>query len=273
MNLFYAMGGGWGHLTRVSTFIDQFGIIDFRILTNNPLAEKIFTPNQIITISDNDRAEIVHTVQQNLETLEFEKLYIDAFPVGLFGELNELSDKVIIYLARRLRWNEYSKLIDQPAIQFEQSFCFEELEEGHQKFVNQFSRMVTPMTLRYEQPDATKIPSSKIPKNKPIWLVVHSFILEEVESLLAYAKEMASIEHQTPTFVVLTDQVIGDADVYCYDFYPASHWFPLADRIFAGGGFNTLHQAAPFKEKTRLIPFPRKYDDQAWRAARFNETC
>jgi hypothetical protein len=269
VNLFYAMGGGWGHLTRVNTFIHQFGISDYSILTNNPLAGKIFSSNQIVSVFGHDQTEITQTVLQNLQALQFEKLFVDAFPVGLFGELNIVSRHKIVYLARRLRWHEYSKLLNQPTLHFEQTFCFEELEENHQNFIEQCSQSITPITLRYEQSDPSKIPAAKIPANKPIWLVVHAFNREELEALLNYAKEMAKIERQNPTFVVLSDQVIQDPDVHGYDFYPAHHWFPLADRIFAGGGFNTLHQAAAFRDKLKLIPFPRKYDDQAWRIAWF----
>lgn len=269
MKLFYVMGGGSGHLTRVSTFIHQFNIREFRILTNNPLAEKLFQPNQIIAITGQDQRQIIQQVQLKLNELKFEALYVDAFPVGLYGELYDFSHQEVIYLARRLRWHEYSKLVNQPTIQFHQTYCFEELEEDHKRFIEQTSKAVTPITLRYPTPDETKIPASQIPQGKPIWLIVHSFIQEEVEALVAYAKEMAKIEDKNPAFVVLTDQSICDPEVSCYNFYPASHWFPIAQRIFAGGGFNTVNQAIMFKEKLKFIPFPRKYDDQAWRISQF----
>ncbi|HAA15445.1 MAG TPA: hypothetical protein DCE41_28590, partial [Cytophagales bacterium] len=45
-------------------------------------------------------------------------------------------------------------------------------------------------------------------------------------------------------------------------------WFPHVDRIFCGGGFNTLQQVLPYREKVKALPFPRRFDDQAERIRR-----
>ncbi|MDH4058383.1 MAG: hypothetical protein OEU76_06440, partial [Cyclobacteriaceae bacterium] len=102
-----------------------------------------------------------------------------------------------------------------------------------------------------------------------IWLIVHAFIKNEVEALIAYAKEIALLENEKPFLVVITDQPVHGADFLSYSYFPASDWFPIADRIFTGGGFNVLKQGTAYSEKITAIPFPRKYDDQKWRVMNF----
>ncbi|HNV30724.1 MAG TPA: hypothetical protein PKJ83_16380 [Cyclobacteriaceae bacterium] len=267
MKLFYVMGGGLGHLYRVRTFINQFHRSPFRILTNNPLAKKLFSLDEIEFVYDESPHELIDKIQRVLNSTRYNELYVDAFPAGLFGELNGVNIQKKIYLARRLNWNNYKSLI-KSRLRFDETLCFEELEEEHGMFIKEVSESISSIDLLYPNPDITKIAKELIPQ-KPIWLIVHSFIIEEVESLVSYAKEVARLEKQDPVFIVLSDQPIVDKDVICYAWFPAQDWFPLAARIFTGGGFNVLKQAAPYKEKISAIPFPRRYDDQAWRVRKF----
>jgi len=81
------------------------------------------------------------------------------------------------------------------------------------------------------------------------------------------------LENQDPVFMVLSDQQIVEENVIWYAWFPAQDWFPLAARIFIGGGFNVLKQAVPYSEKITAIPFPRRYDDQAWRVKNFKSAA
>jgi len=53
MNLYYAFGGGMGHLTRANAFMYTLGIRpeDFLVLTSSEFAEKIFDKEQLINIA------------------------------------------------------------------------------------------------------------------------------------------------------------------------------------------------------------------------------
>jgi len=267
MKLFYVMGGGWGHLYRVRTFINQFSITDFRILSNNPLVMKLFSPEEIVYVQGETLNEVASQVQLLIKSLLFDELYIDTFPKGLFGELNNIANTKIIYVARRLRWINYRELMDGADVRFDQTYCVEPLEKEHEEFIIAYSVNTSFVELSYPSPNPECIPLKLIPIGKPIWLVVHSGEKAEVDSLLHYAMDIARIENKSPSFVVLSDQLIAEEDVICYTWLPASDWFPLADRIFTGGGFNVIKQITPFRQKVTAIPFPRKYDDQAWRIA------
>lgn len=265
MKLFYVMGGGWGHLYRVRTFINQFSITGIKVLTNNPLAGKLFLQEEIIHVQGESRDEVITRVQNLVASLDFEELYIDTFPAGLFGELNGLVRSKVTYLARRLKWNNYSPLVNHGYVQFQETFCFEELEIEHENFLSEVSSSTVTLRLQYPDPNPDRIPRNLIPTGRPIWLVVHSFDKDEVYSLLNYAKDIARMENLLPTFIVLSDLPIEDNEAVGYTWLPASDWFPLAEKIFTGGGFNVMQQVMPFKHKVVSIPFPRKFDDQGWR--------
>ncbi|MBL7856329.1 MAG: hypothetical protein JNM57_01470 [Cyclobacteriaceae bacterium] len=264
MKLFYVMGGGWGHLYRVHTFIRQFAISDFKILSNNPLAQQLFSTDEVINVPGGTREEVISHIHHFLNTITFDELYVDTFPAGLFGELRATHRKSY-YLARRLKWKAYQSNVRELPIRFDTTFCVEELEPAHHEYVKFASVHVASIALEYPPPHPERIPTSRIPVHKPLWLVVHSFDKEEVETLLYYAQTAARMEKQHPSFVVLSDQTVDDPEIVHYAWLPACDWFPIADRIFTGGGFNVLQQVKDFTQKVTAIPFPRQYDDQAWR--------
>lgn len=271
MKLFYAMGGGVGHLSRVRHFINQFHISPYKVLTNNPLAVKLFRPENLLYAEGKTKTQVAQHVLTLINSTDYDELYVDTFPVGLFGELNSIkANKKTHYLARRLKWNAYKKLVKNIPV-FNTVFCFEEPEPAQETFLQETGKNILPISLHYPAPNPASIPVHLIPEGRPLWLVVHAFVGEEVEALVHYAMEIAARENHKPVFVVLTDQQIDIENVFCYAYFPAYDWFPLADRIFTGGGFNSLQQAAPYRHKTTAMPFPRKYDDQFWRVDYFKK--
>lgn len=273
MKLFYTMGGGIGHVYRVFVFINQFKIKDFRILTSNPLAYKFFEPANILFLPPETYLfEIDHFFNTIFPKLLVSDFYIDTFPFGLLGELSykECAKIKIHYLARRLIWENY-KHFSKEDFKFTTVYQFEPLEKEHGRFIENQSNEVIQINLNYPLPETTRIPVDRIPKQKPIWLIVHTFKKEEVETLLFYAQEAAILQNISPFFLVLSDQDVEVQNGICVEYFPAADWFPLADHIFAGAGFNIVQQIRPFLAKTTLIPFPRLYDDQIWRASNIEE--
>ena len=98
MTLFYTLGGGWGHLRRVQVFIENEGIIDYKVLTSNPLAERLFRKEDIIICKNAtvgelpDHMAFFHAV---LGKYSITELYVDVFPQGIMGELSMLSPPLI----------------------------------------------------------------------------------------------------------------------------------------------------------------------------------
>jgi hypothetical protein len=116
MKLFYTMGGGFGHLYRVSIFINQFKIKDFKILTTNQLAYTLFDSKNILFLAPETYPfEIEQFLQVEFPTLLVSDLYIDTFPFGLLGELSveKIEYVKVHYIARRLIWEKYKRVTEE----------------------------------------------------------------------------------------------------------------------------------------------------------------
>lgn len=267
MNLFYAMGGGMGHVYRTWVFIQHFQISEYKVISANPLVRKLFTDDKIILLNS-DRYEeswnvFAHTT---LLTLNPSALYVDTFPAGINGELSTLEVNFpVYYLARRIRWKNYEELTSGFTLSFSKVYQLEPLESIHEDFIRNHSSEIERLCLHYPVGSIKNIPKELIPPHRPLWLIVHAFHKEETETLLQYAKDVARLEKINPYFVVISDQTLAVSEGMCIQYFPAVDWFPLADKIFMGAGFNSAQQALPYLNNVIFFSFPRKYDDQAWR--------
>lgn len=267
MRLFYAMGGGMGHLYRTWVITQQFAYLDFKVVTSNTVATKFFAEEQIIFIDPNNYS-IAWTdfITKTLPFLDLEEFFVDAFPLGIFGELSSLQhvNFPVHYVARRIKWKEYEK-VTCGSLAFHTTFILEPLESMHEQFVRKTSTKIQTLHLQYPLPRVVSTYNYPIPQDLKIWLVVHAFNREEVETLLQYAQDVAVLEGEHPYYLVLSDQLVTVPNGTCMHYPSVMDWFPVAERIFSAGGFNTVQQVLPFIQKTSFMPFPRRYDDQAWR--------
>ncbi|MDH5602929.1 MAG: hypothetical protein OEY51_03295 [Cyclobacteriaceae bacterium] len=270
MTLFYTLGGGWGHLRRVQVFIENEGIIDYKVLTSNPLAERLFRKEDIIVCKNAtvgelpDHMAFFHAV---LGKYSITKLYVDVFPQGIMGELSMLSVPagVSLYLlCRRLKWENYLKWIDQKSVQYDTAYILEPLEEAHDKYLQQHAREVLSYDLKYPEPGEVK-DKSIIRKDRPLWLIVHGFNKEEVEALHRYALELALKEKEYPRLILISDRKVHMEGIEQLFYFPAFDFFPYADRLFTACGYNIMQETKRYRDKQVTLPFPRKYDDQFWR--------
>src|SRR5580698_10096100 len=92
--LIYALGGGFGHLTRASALARAALHDNVRILTNSPYANlvqralpelNIIALNPVMTVAEG-RAEVVSRIASEAP----ECLIVDTFPRGLGGELSDV---------------------------------------------------------------------------------------------------------------------------------------------------------------------------------------
>ncbi len=119
MNLYYAIGGGLGHLTRARAFLETFGIEkETAILTASEFAKdkRIVGDIKIVEVSKSfalERDEYKDFLQKVLDEPEVKTLYLDSFPFGIQGEFNDLdlSKTELIYIARLLDWKYFLKFI------------------------------------------------------------------------------------------------------------------------------------------------------------------
>ncbi|WP_205315393.1 hypothetical protein [Nonomuraea lactucae] len=238
----YARGGGLGHLTRVRAYLH--------------------------TVHPGEPAEILTAWPERLPGAS--ELVVDAFPAGLDGELSRRTVPPgvrVVHLARLLRWDAYRPLIPDDPVRFDRTYLVEEITGPHLAFLGSVSRAVTPLTLA-DPPAPSATPVSD--RLRGAWLIVHAGPPGEVMDLVAYARETAALEGLSPVFVLVSPAAPPGlpADVAHLDARPAWPLFRSAGRIVSAAGFNVVRQAAPYRHKHRLLPFPRRFDDQFARAAR-----
>lgn len=280
MDLYYAVGGGLGHLTRARAFLHTLGIErNSAILTASGYScDKRITENiQIIKLSESyarDKFAYSNFLFDTIQKHQPANFYIDSFPAGILGEFSnfDFGRTNVIYIARLLKWACYAPLLKKNyRADFKTTFVLETLSGGHYDFVKKNSRSIEKIKLIY--PTAATIPENagKILNDiKPFWLIVHSGDMSEKTELVRYADDMRNIERADVILVLASPEriEIDIPDLIQADIYPAAMLFVSAGRIFTACGFNAMNQLEIFREKHFFLPFERRFDDQFERAAR-----
>ena len=240
MIVYYAVGGGLGHLTRGLRVLGKLGLHDAVIVTASPYAERVC--QSFIRVP----ARLEHDREAHrawLRGLGAERLIADTFPGGIQGELCGL-DLPIDYVARLLRWDAYRAAVPFALPEIGTTYVVEELTHVP-------VGMVVPLDL--------SVPLVEPVQEEPYWLVVHSGPEEEVRELVAYAEELRALATEKPERVIVASH--GDV-------WPASTLFPAAAKIITAAGFNVMLETEQWRAKHVAVPFARRFDDQFVRAAR-----
>jgi predicted glycosyltransferase len=238
--LYYALGGGLGHLTRARKVLAALGLTDRAVLlTASRFAHdpRVTGGLPVLKVPRNlgrDRAAFRAWLQPVLR--EADELIVDSFPAGILGELSGLALPPARHVARRLRWDAYEPRLDGPLPRYDAIYELEPLSHD----------------LGPTQP--LELPATPIGEplvDEPHWLVVHSGPQHEVDELLKRA-------HDAPKLVVVSP--------HHRDVYPVAPHLAHAERVITAAGFNAVHENAPWRERHTLVPFPRALDDQFARA-------
>jgi len=271
MILYYAPGGGLGHISRALKLMQHWHIADYKIITSAPTATRFVDKKHIVIIPKEEinQAEIVN---QLLATEPVTAFYIDTFPCGLKGELNNVafpSHIEVHYVCRRLKWQEYEKHLVSDC-HFTTTYLLEDPEPAHLSFIQKSSEYINRLKITLPFPDKTDTSIKEqyhLPLQQDIWLITHSDNAGELEALINYAKDIAQIENSHPHLLVNTNIKGTHFDVNQVIFhYPSYELFPFCQRIFSACGFNMMQETQASSQKHFFIPFERKFDDQFWRA-------
>lgn len=242
MILYYAVGGGLGHLARALRVIEKLGLAGVTIATASPHAERVCGTTPSVRVPrdlEGDRERHRDWVR----SLGAERILADTFPGGIQGELCGL-DVPVDWIARMIRWDVYRAAVPLALPRVETMYA---VEEPHPSMPMQAA---TPLDLSL--PLAAAVPE------EDHWLVVHSGPEDEVRELVAYAREMQAIDGARGEIRVVTG---------C-DVWPAWPLFPAAAKIVTAAGFNVMLETDQWAAKHVAVPFERRFDDQFARAAR-----
>ncbi|WP_067490969.1 hypothetical protein [Actinomadura hibisca] len=247
----YAHGDGLGHLTRLRAFLHTVGRTDeVALWSPSPFAADPRVTGGLRAVPDASGAD---------------ELIVDAFPAGLKGELRRTTTPAV-HLARLLRWDRYLPLLPADPPRFGRTYVLEPLADAHRAYLETVSDEIVELEL-------TDPPA---PEPEPLtgWLIMHSGPDAELLELVAYARDMAAMEGVRPRFTLAAPRRPAGlpADVGHRAVYPAWPLARHADRTVTAAGFNTVRQLAPWRDRHRVLPFPRTLDDQYARAARLRST-
>lgn len=253
MIVVYAMGGGLGHVARARRVIDALGAPGERaaVITASPMAGALrFDPEVELLVAPRDRARFPAWLRDRLRALAPDTMVVDAFPLGLLGELADpgvLPDARLVHVARLLRWDAYREACPGTPRRYDATFAVESLTPAHVAFLEAHSRRVERLSL------AASVPVV-IEPGAP-WLVSHSGPDEEIERLRAYAEREARRRGERVRVVVRSPR------------RAVVHEGPCGALVTACG-FNSMLEGAALGERHLFLPLARRYDHQPLRAAR-----
>lgn len=274
MLLYYAIGGGHGHLTRARAVLHTLRLEgNAMLLTASPFASDSRVTGQIPVLNvpeevQEDAGAYRHWFQQQIERLSPERILVDTFPCGMFGELATLDvDRVLVdYVARYVRWERVQVAAGPELPEIGTTYVLEDLHPEQERVVERRSEKVEPLRLEDPPAEADGAMLRRLPDR--YWLVVHSGPVAEVAQLVSYAEEIQWVERSNEPIVVVTPEQFQSGKAISVDVYPASSLFENASRVITACGFNAMRQLQPSRFKHRFVPFERRFDDQFLRASR-----
>ncbi|NJO00426.1 MAG: hypothetical protein HC880_00935, partial [Bacteroidia bacterium] len=219
MVLFYAMGGGLGHLTRAVSFMHTLSLdsSQIRLLSASPYARPPFLPEKIQSLQvptglDQEPGHYRRWLETLVQTHQIREVYLDAFPAGILGEWNDFPGQLRFhYLARILHWPRYKRLLGNHPPQIHTTYLLEVLPADQQAFIHRNAQQVLKLNLL--DPPASSSPAELYPDlaawatgPRPAWLIVHSEPSAEVEALIDYAQQCCGIEQISPDCLVISQR-------------------------------------------------------------------
>jgi predicted glycosyltransferase len=247
----YAMGGGLGHLARTRRVLAALepGGAQAAVITASPLAGAMHLgANTETIVAPRDRAAFPRWLKATLRSLAPDTVVVDAFPLGIFGELADrsvLPEARLFHVARLLRWNAYRGAFAGTPRRYDATFAVEALTPAHAAFIEQNSARVLSLSLA-----ALEVPP--LQAGAP-WLISHAGPQAEVDALHAFARREAARRGERPRFAFRT---------------PRSPGAEAFGALVTACGFNSMLEGQAYGERHFFLPLERTFDDQALRAAR-----
>jgi hypothetical protein len=271
MILYYAVGGGLGHLVRGRRVLEALRLShEAAIVTASPHARDVRIAGSVEVIElplslERDAASHRSWLHELIGRRGCRRVIADAFPAGIQGELCD-APVPVDYVARLLKWDVYRSAVAGDPPQLGTTWVVEELTPEHAEFVRARSARVVPLELQSAIHEADERSAGAA----AFWLIVHSGPEQEVAELVEYAVELRAVASEPPDRVLVAtrcpvDLPPGFAHV---DVYPAARLFASAARIISAAGFNVMRETHAWRHKHDVVPFARAFDDQYLRAAR-----
>ncbi len=274
MILYYALGGGLGHITRSLAIIRHLGraAARFRLLVSSEHAglAAAACPCALDVVPADVMASRQHYyrfLQDHLRQHRVASIILDSFPFGIVGEWAAVAREVPRFLiARDLKWTAYASAVNVDNGPWPcAGLAIEPLDPAYRLNLEDrldLDVLNRPIVLPLEQPFGT-LPVDHGRSND--WVVAHSGPPAEQELLLRFARERMRERDAGPEepSTIFPKQGI----------YPAEPLLLRYKQVVTAAGYNLaafgmLHRST-FTH--HLLPLDRRFDDQYARVARIRE--
>jgi UDP:flavonoid glycosyltransferase YjiC (YdhE family) len=245
--LIYALGGGWGHVTRAAGLARALGpAARVRILANSPYLDIVKAAMPELGIEE------VSTVQEDPDVL-----VVDTFPRGLVGELANLLPslrawKVLIHRDLKPEYVSWAGLRTFVGDHYDCVLCPGErgalADLPHARFTAPW--LVRPPVA--VQPGVDVVVCAGGNAGEMPWY-------GEVAARLARDVSVRCLAPEIPP---------GCPPELWIRYWPSIDWIAGAGVVVGGGGYNTVNECRALAVPLVVRPWPRKYDRQRLRAKR-----
>ena len=239
MWVIYALGGGWGHLTRACALARAHPA---RIISNSPHAEMVGGEFDVL------RVETREDALREVRAADAECLIVDTFPRGLGGELaGELSSlpglKVLIHRDLNPRYVESAGLHDFVASHYD-------------------------LVLVAGEGEGEAFGDLPLAQTTAPWLIRSSSEIAVSAEQFVYVCAAGKPEEANWYAAVSTG--LREAGVTVRDdrVWPAMEIYASAALVVGGGGYNTVNECLALGVPLVARAWPRKYDRQNLRLER-----
>lgn len=250
--LIYALGGGWGHITRAAALARALTFTRVRILANSPYLPIVKTAMPELWL------EAVSTYQEmvtRIEAMQPDVLIVDTFPRGLGGELADVlrslpAWKILIHRDLKPEYVRWANLRRFVAAHYDLVLCPGESGPLANLDAAQFT---APWLIR--PPVAVE----------PAIDVVVCASGNAVESAW-YGAVAARLSPHCGLRCLAAELPEACPPELWMRYWPSLDWIAAARVVVGGAGYNTVNECLALSVPLIAHPWPRKYDRQQRRA-------
>lgn len=268
MILYYALGGGLGHIARSFALIEHAPpalLRRVRLLVSsiNAGVARPHSPcpmDQVPERAMADRDLYAQFLTDHLRRHKFTHLVTDAFPFGLLGELRHLAPEIPrVLVGRYLRWDAYRKRCGSLEGAAWPRFAIM-IEQQEPSYLDEMERNSGIAAARWPVSLARPYDAA-VRMKRGACCVVHSGPPDEMSRLIDAAHRITDelgLEGRTEVFTPETGV------------FPLERHLSRFSDVVTGAGYAACAAAAVLKGRIRhhLHPFPRRFDDQGLRLKR-----
>jgi hypothetical protein len=268
--VYYALGGGLGHLTRALAIInalDRTGssALAFTLVTNSPLAKRLNINrfiDRISLVTINSETELTDRITAVFQ-VEPKLVLVDTFPRGLMGELVPWLKRLRcprLLIQRYLNPHYLTSFAIGEFVTTNYQACLRLADNLPTQQLHQNTYDLAAVTLATE---STIAPTLFIGQSQPRLLFIDFGVA--ADRFIAAIPELFSLRVVT----VKSDRVASLPAAL--EFFPASALFSQADLIVGGCGYNLFHEVRREQRPAIFLPQRQTYDDQFGRARGYRQ--